>query len=136
MTSLNRFVSKATEKCLPFLRVLKKVFEWTDKCQQAFEDLKNYLALTSLLSPSKPGKELYLYLAMSSYVVSFVLIREEKKIQKPVYYTSKALGRAEGRYPPMEKLAFSLVTTARKLRPYPSPCNQRPDKSSAEESYE
>ena len=29
---LNKFVSKATDKCLPFFQVLKKSFEWTDKC--------------------------------------------------------------------------------------------------------
>ena len=29
---LNRFVSKATDKCLPFFRVFKKAFEWTDNC--------------------------------------------------------------------------------------------------------
>ena len=46
------------------------------------------------------------------------MIREEGKIQKPVYCTSKALRGAEGQYPLMEKLAFSLVIAARKLRPY------------------
>ena len=55
---------------------------------------------------------------VSPHVVSSALISEEGKVQKPVYYTSKALRGAEGRYPPMEKLAFSLVTTVRKLRPY------------------
>ena len=50
--------------------------------------------------------------------MSSALISEEGKVQKPVYYTSKALRGAEGRYPPMEKLAFSLVIAARKLRPY------------------
>ena len=29
VVALNRFVSKATDKCLPFFRVLKKAFEWT-----------------------------------------------------------------------------------------------------------
>ena len=29
---LNRFVSKATDKCLPFFKVLKKAFEWMDEC--------------------------------------------------------------------------------------------------------
>ena len=89
-----------------------------DKCQQAFEDLKTYLTSTSLLSPSKPGGELYLYLVMSPHVMSSALIRGEGKVQNPVYYTSKALRGAKGRYPPMEKLAFSLVTIVRKLRPY------------------
>ena len=33
IAALNRFVSRATDKCLPFFRVLKRSFEWTDKCQ-------------------------------------------------------------------------------------------------------
>ena len=32
VAALNRFVSKATDKCLPFFRVLRKSFEWTDEC--------------------------------------------------------------------------------------------------------
>ena len=40
VAALNRFVSRATNKCLPFFRILKKLFEWIVKCQQAFEDLK------------------------------------------------------------------------------------------------
>ena len=115
VASFNRFVSKATDKCLPFFKVLRKAFEWTDECQQAFEDLKAYLASTPLLSSSKPGEELYLYLAVSTHTISLTLIREEGKVQKPVYYTNKALRGVEERYPAMEKLALSLVTAARKL---------------------
>ena len=74
---LNRFVSRATDKCLPFFRTLKKSFEWTTECQQAFEDLKVYLSSLPLLSPSKPGEELFLYLAVSPAAVSFTLVREE-----------------------------------------------------------
>ena len=32
VAALNRFLSKVTDKCLPFFRVLKKSFEWTDEC--------------------------------------------------------------------------------------------------------
>ena len=32
IAALNRFVSKATDKCLPFFRILRKSFEWMDKC--------------------------------------------------------------------------------------------------------
>ena len=39
-------------------------------------------------------------------------------MQKPVYNASRALRGVEERYPPMEKLAFALVTVARKLKPY------------------
>ena len=39
-------------------------------------------------------------------------------MQKPVYYTSRALRGAEGQYPLIEKLAFTLITASRKLRHY------------------
>ena len=95
VVALNRFVSKATDKCLPFFRVLRKVFEWTDDCQRAFKDLKAYLTIAPLLSPSVLGEELYLYLAVTPHAVSSVLIREEGRVQKLVYYTSRALRGAE-----------------------------------------
>ena len=118
VAALNRFVSRATDKCLPFFRTLKKSFEWTDECQQAFEELKAYLFASPLLSPLQSGEELYLYLAVSPVAISAALIREEEKVQKPVYYASWALRGAEERFPPIEKLAFVLVTAARKLKPY------------------
>ena len=96
VVALNMFVSKFTDKCLPFFKVLKKTFERTDECQKAFQDLKAYLKAATLLSPSISGEELYLYLAVSTHAVSSTLIREEGKIQKLVYYTSRALKRAEG----------------------------------------
>jgi len=33
---LNRFVLKATDKCLPFFKTLKQAFVWTDECEKAF----------------------------------------------------------------------------------------------------
>ena len=66
----------------------------------------------------KSGKELFFYLAVSLVVVSIALVREEDKVQKPVYFTSWALRDAEESYPPIEKLAFTLITTARKLKSY------------------
>ena len=61
-----------------------------DKCQKSFEELKMYLTSPPLLSPSKQGETLSLYLAVPLTAVSSVLIREEDGIQLPVYYTSKA----------------------------------------------
>ena len=112
IAALNRFVSKATDKCLPFFHTLRKSFEWTNECQKAFEDLKKYLSSLPLLSPSKPGEELYLYIVVSQVVVSAALVREEEGFQRPIYFISRAFRGAEERYPWMEKLAFALVTAA------------------------
>ena len=32
VAALNRFISKATDKCLPFFKVLREAFEWMDEC--------------------------------------------------------------------------------------------------------
>ena len=90
ITALNRFVSRATDKCLPFFRTLKKSFQWMAKYQQVFDDLKAYLSFSLLLSLSKLGEELFLYLAISPAVVNAALIREEDGVQKPIYFTSRA----------------------------------------------
>ena len=118
VAALNRFVSRATDKCLPFFHTLKKSFEWIAECQQAFEELKAYLSAPPLLSPSQPGEGLFLCIAVSPAAVSAALIKKEEKVQKPVYYASRVLRGVEERYPPMEKLAFALVMAARKLKPY------------------
>ena len=118
IAALNRFISKATDKCLPFFRTPRRSFEWTDECQKAFEDLKKYLSSPLLLSPSKPGEELYLYFAISRAAVSTALVKEEEGSQRPVYFISRAFQGAKERYPQMKKLAFTLVTATRKLNPY------------------
>ena len=74
IAALNRFVSKATNKCLPFFKTLKKAFVWIDKCETAFQELKRYLNNPPLLSPSKEEENLYLYLAVSATAVSAALM--------------------------------------------------------------
>ena len=32
VAALNKFVTKATDKCLLFFKVLRNTFEWTDEC--------------------------------------------------------------------------------------------------------
>ena len=77
ITALNKFASRATDKCLPFFKTLKQAFAWTDECETTFQDLKRYLSNPPLLSPSKQEESLYLYLAVSETAVSAALIREE-----------------------------------------------------------
>ena len=41
VAALNRFVSRVTDKCLPFFRMLKKSLEWMAICQQVIEDFES-----------------------------------------------------------------------------------------------
>ena len=118
IAALSRFVSRASDKCQPFFQVLKKAFQWDTKCEEAFSALKTYLSSPPILVSPVEGELLTLYLAVSDFSTSAVLVRDKERVQHPVYYCSRALRGVEERYPRMEKLILALVTAARKLRPY------------------
>ena len=59
IAALNRFVSKVTDRCLPFFKTLKQAFSWIDECEATFQELKRYLSNPTLLSPSKEGENLF-----------------------------------------------------------------------------
>ena len=118
IAAFSRFVSRASDKCQPFFQVLKKAFQWDTKWEEAFSALKTYLSSPPILVSPTEGELLTLYLAVSDFSTSAVLVRDKERVQHPVYYCSRALRGAEERYPRMEKLILALVTAARKLRPY------------------
>ena len=95
-----------------------QIFEWTDEFEVAFKQLKEYLGLPPLLTVLTEGEKLIIYMYISPTDVSAVLIREENKIQKPVYYVSKILMRAKTIYQKIEKLAYALLIATRKFRHY------------------
>ena len=80
IAALNRFVSRATDKCLTFFKMLRKAFVWTDECQNSFEELKKYFTSPPLLSLFKQGEHISLYLAVSPTIVSSALIKEENGV--------------------------------------------------------
>ncbi len=86
--------------------------------EEAFNKLKEYLMNPLLLSRPIEGEILYLYLTVSPLAISSALVKEDSRVQKPVYFTSKALHGVGERYPRIEKLAFSLVISTWRLRPY------------------
>ncbi|KAF8081582.1 hypothetical protein N665_0877s0001 [Sinapis alba] len=120
LVALNRFISRSTDKCLPFYELLRgnKKFLWDEACEKAFAALKRYLMTPPVLVKPDEGDTLYFYIAVSPFAVSSVLIKEDRGEQHPVFYTSKRLTDAETRYPTLERMALAIVTSARKLRPY------------------
>ena len=91
ITALSRFVSRASDKCQPFFQVLKKAFQWDAHCEEAFATLKTYLSSPPILVSPSEGELLTLYLAVSDFSTSVVLIRDKDRVQHPVYYCIRAL---------------------------------------------
>ena len=77
IAALNRFISRSADMCKPFFLLINKWkdFEWTEECATAFQQLKDYLARPPIMSSPGPDEVLFAYIAMTSYVVSLVLIR-------------------------------------------------------------
>ncbi|XP_074342880.1 uncharacterized protein LOC141680595 [Apium graveolens] len=118
---LRRFHIRRGVGCKEFFKAIKLVgkdFVWTSECEEAFRRIKEHLGNPLMLSKPLDGESLILYLTVSEYSISAVLVREEDGQQSPVYYVSKRLHDAETRYTSMEKLVYALILTSRKLRPY------------------
>ncbi|XP_057545948.1 uncharacterized protein LOC130824941 [Amaranthus tricolor] len=119
ITALGRFLSKSADRCSPFFKTLKQSkFEWTKEAEESFHQLKEHLSsLPKLISPYN-GEKLVLYVSVSEYSLSGVLIAERERKQFPVYYVSHAFRGSKGNYSEVEKVLFAIVMASRKLKPY------------------
>ncbi|KAM1120872.1 hypothetical protein ACFX19_002665 [Malus domestica] len=98
VTTLTRFISKATDRCAPFFKALKgskKYITWTDECAKAFKNLKDYMSKAHLFSKPEVGDTLIIYLLLSVLAISSVVIRKDGNVKRHVYYASKALQDVE-----------------------------------------
>jgi hypothetical protein len=71
MAALGCFISKLGEKGFPFFKLLKKSekFEWTEKADQALEELKTFLMTPPIMVPPASKETLLLYISASTQVV-------------------------------------------------------------------
>ena len=95
-----------------------KDFEWTEKCAQAFQQLKDYLSHPPIMSSPEANEVLFAYIVVTPHAVSLVLIRVDCGKQRPVYYVSKFLHDAKIRYLPLENAILAVVHGTRKLPHY------------------
>jgi hypothetical protein len=104
LATLNHFISRSTNKCLPFFKILRKAFEWTSECDSAFSRLKIYLTSPPLLSRTVLGR------SAISILGSF------PHGSKCSFDPRRRWDTEVGVF--CQKLAFALIMVSRKLRPY------------------
>jgi hypothetical protein len=122
LTALNRFISKSTERSLPFLKTLRgaKDFAWGPEQAAAFASLKQHLSELATLTSPDPSLPLLLYVAASPHAVCAALVQEQDREgttrQCPVYYVSEVLTTSKCNMTELEKIAYAVVMASRKLR--------------------
>ena len=67
------------------------------------------------MSKPKVNEVLFAYIAVASRAVSLVLVRVNSGVQRPVYYVSKSLHKAEVCYLRLEKTILAVARATRKL---------------------
>ena len=70
------------------------------------------------MSSPEADEVLFDYIAVAHHAVSLVLIRMDNGVQRPVYYVSKSLHKAEIRYLPLKNAILTIVQATRKLPHY------------------
>ena len=126
MAALNRFLPRLGERGLPFFKLLKRQdkFEWTTEAAESLEKLKHHLQTPPTLTAPLPGKELLLYIATTTHVVSTAIVVERLEeghtfgVQRPVYFISEVLSESKVRYPSIQKILYGILIISRKLRHY------------------
>ncbi|KAA3469816.1 integrase [Gossypium australe] len=93
-------------------RLLQKdvKFDWTEKCQQSFERLKELLTEAVVLVQPEPGREFVVYNDASMNGLGFVFMQEGKVIA----YTSRQLKPHEKNYPTHD-LELATIVFALKI---------------------
>ncbi|KAK1677859.1 hypothetical protein QYE76_038707 [Lolium multiflorum] len=107
-----RFVEGFSSIARPMTQLLKKdkKFEWTDKCEESFQQLKSRLTSASILIMSDITKSFDVYCDTSKIGLGCVLMQEGKVIS----YLSRQLKQHEQNYP-THNLELAAVVLALKV---------------------
>ncbi|XP_073017975.1 uncharacterized protein [Primulina eburnea] len=71
IAALSRFISRSAHRSYPFFQALRRAqkFGWDEKCEKAFEELKNHLAGLPVLEKPGPGEKLWVYLSATEHAI-------------------------------------------------------------------
>jgi len=80
---------------------------------RAFIMLKEYLASPPVLGKPILGVPIRVYFLVTNQAISLVILQDQEKIQKPIYFVKKVLLGPETWYQAIEKVSLLVVFTAR-----------------------
>ena len=105
----------------PLFKLLKKnqPYNWTDKCTEAFEEIKQYLLSDPILSYPDFDNEFIIRTDASTKGIGGVLLQmEEDKLEHPICCISRTLSPAEKNYSVTDLEGLAIIHSIKKFRPY------------------
>ena len=116
-----RFIKKYSVIAKPLTKLLQKdqEYNWEQKQQDAFDDLKNRLINSPILIYPDFSKPFRLYTDASGIALGAVLHQEaEDGIEHPIMFLSKTLTRTEQKYHSTELECYAIIWAIEKLKYY------------------
>lgn len=114
-----KFIQNFAAKAYPLNNLCRKdvIFNWDQKCQKAFELLKESIISHPVLQypDFSEQNQFILQTDASGYAIGAVLCNGDGR---PVAYASRSLNRAEKNYPTIEKELLAIVWAVKHFRPY------------------
>ena len=123
-----KFVPKFADIARPLTNLTKQdvPYEWTTKCQEAFEFLKEMLLKEPVLKYPDPGKPYTLFTDASKFAWACVLTQEyehefdgkKRKILHPITYMSGLFKGSQINWATLTKEAYAIYISVKKLDHY------------------
>jgi len=116
-----RFIEGFSRTAKPLYDRTKKdvKWEWGDKEQAAFDELRQKLCSTPVLTYFKPGRPLLVETDASKYVCSGILFQHDEDGKwRPIAYRSKMMAPAECNYDVHDKELLAIVQAIKEWRRY------------------
>jgi hypothetical protein len=111
-----RFIEGFSKIAGPMMKLLRKntPFEWTEKCEESFQELKKRLTTTPILAEPETGKDYTVYCDASKNGLGCVLMQDRKVIA----YGSRQLKPHEVNYPTHDSELAAVVFALKKWRQF------------------
>lgn len=115
-----RFIENFADiaNCLNNLLKKGQQFDWTEKCQKAFETLKDKLISPPILQYPDFGKPFILTTDASDFALGAVLSQGEIGEDRPISFASRSLNKHERNKPVIEKELLGIHWGIQFFRPY------------------
>ncbi|CAB0020006.1 unnamed protein product, partial [Nesidiocoris tenuis] len=117
---ISKFIPNAANVLSPLYKLLKKdsKWQWDDKCDAAFNKIKELVLQHRSLAHYDPALPLRLTVDASNRGVAAILSQHQDNIDQPIAFSSRTLSPAEESYSSIHKEALAIIHAVKKFHIY------------------
>lgn len=115
-----KFVPELSIMLKPFYELTKQSvkWEWTENCEKTFQKIKKALVDARILVHYDPKKPMVVVCDASDDGISAILCHVIDGVERPVFYASRVISKAEKNYPILHREALAIVFGLEKFYKY------------------